>query len=130
MRRRSAAIAALLVLACTGAKGGPQPIAWDREPCGSCRMLISEPGFAAQVIQADGRALSFDDPGCLLSWLGAGGEAREIWLHHVREERWLRAPAVAFIKVARSPMGHNLGAVDPGTPGATSWDAHRPGRTP
>ena len=128
-RRRAAAtiLAALASLlgACGARSEGPQTIAWDREPCGHCRMLVGEKQYAAQAIGLDGRAVTFDDPGCLFTWLDQGGEAKTIWLHHLREERWLRAPSVAFVETERSPMGYRLGAVDPGTAGALGWDDAR-----
>jgi hypothetical protein len=86
-------------------------------------MLISAPAFAAQAVTDDGRALNFDDPGCLLSWLARGGRAKTLWFHHVREDRWLRGDAVAFAEAAPTPMGYGLGAVDPGAPGAMSFAA-------
>ena len=125
-RRVSVWAFAVVLAACAARAPGPQPIAWDREPCTGCHMIIGERGFAAQVLDADGRARSFDDPGCLFTWLDKGGQAREIWLHHLHEDRWLRAPAVAFVRGQRSPMGSGLGAVDPGTAGAVSYaDARR-----
>ncbi len=114
-----------LVAACGTPAGGPQPVAWDREPCGHCRMLVGERSFAAQAIGTDGRAIAFDDPGCLMTWLDQGNQPRELWLHHLREARWLRAPAVGFVEAERSPMGYLLGAVDPGTAGALTWDEAR-----
>jgi copper chaperone NosL len=124
-RHASALLALLLALACGRDASGPQPIAWDREPCGHCKMLVGERAFAAQAIRSNGRAVAFDDPGCLFAWLQAGHETRELWFHHLREERWLRAPAVAFVTTGKSPMGHGLGAVDPATEGAIGLDDAR-----
>jgi hypothetical protein len=87
-------------------------------------MLISDPAFAAQLRAEDGSAESFDDPGCLLASLGERS-AREIWFHHLREERWISGDRVAFEPVARTPMGYGLGAVDAGTAGALDLAAAR-----
>ena len=57
------------LLAACGRSSQPAPIAFDREPCAHCRMLISDPAFAAQLENADGEVASFDDPGCLLAAL-------------------------------------------------------------
>jgi copper chaperone NosL len=124
---RPALLPLLLALALACGRGeGPQPIVWDREPCAHCRMLISEPRFAAQLETASGEVQSFDDPGCLLSALDAGGpRAHRLWFHHVREDRWLDAASVAFEPASDSPMGFGLGAVDAGAPGALSLDEAR-----
>lgn len=119
-------LAACLALAACGPAAGPQPIAWDREPCAHCRMLIGEPRFAAQLTTVDGDVRSFDDPGCLLAALASGDpRVRALWFHHVREDRWLDAAHVAFEEGARTPMGYGLGAVDAGPPGALSLDEAR-----
>jgi copper chaperone NosL len=110
---------AAAVLACAPGDA-PQPIAWDREPCAHCRMLIGDPAFAAQLVTADGVVASFDDPGCLLSAEPDLAAARAVWFHHLREDRWIPADRVGFVRVPRTPMGFGLGAVDASEPGALS----------
>jgi copper chaperone NosL len=105
-----------LLAACEPADG-PTPIAFDREPCAHCRMLISDQAFAAQL-QLDGEdPLSFDDPGCLLRYRAERQpHSRAAWYHHLREARWIPESEVAFVRVPLSPMGYGIGAVDRGTP--------------
>jgi len=105
---------------------GPSPVVYDRAACAACRMHVGEPAFAAQAQLADGQTLVFDDPGCLLQLLPQiEAEVRALWFHHVREDRWLKGDAVAFVAASPSPMGYEIGAVDPGTPGAVSLAAAR-----
>jgi hypothetical protein len=106
-RRRIAWLA--LGLAACGPASGPQPIVYDREPCAHCRMLISEPRFAAQLETQDGEIRSFDDPGCLLADLAAhAGGFRALWFHHVREDRWLdartSAPGSGAVAIGYRPL--------------------------
>ena len=119
-RLRLGFVAALaLAIAGCGPPEGPQAIAWDREPCAHCRMLISEPGFAAQLQLEDGSVESFDDPGCLFARLEARpAPVHALWFHHLSEDRWLPGDGVAFVRVAPTPMDFGFGAVDPGTHGA------------
>lgn len=100
---------------------GPVEIAWDRQACARCNMLVSEPSFAAQLHTEDGEVHVFDDPGCLLLWR-ADHEVpvHATWFHHHREERWLRGEAVGFVETSPTPMGYGLGAVDAGPAGALS----------
>jgi copper chaperone NosL len=101
---------------------GPRPIVWGEEACAHCRMHVSEPRFAAQVVLPEGQALNFDDPGCLLLHLeGAPATGATLYFHHAREERWLQAPRVAFAPGDSTPMGYGLVAVDPGTPKALTF---------
>jgi hypothetical protein len=91
---------------------GPQAIIWDQQACAHCRMLIGEPGYAAQLQTDDGQVLDFDDPGCLLRFVAEQHpHVRQMWFRHAREDRWLRGDAVAFRRVAASPMGWGLAAV-------------------
>jgi hypothetical protein len=84
-------------------------------------MLISEPGFAAQLETEDGEVRSFDDPGCLLADLvSRSPRVRALWFHHAHEDRWLAGAEVAFERAERTPMGFGLGAVDAGVPGTLS----------
>src|SRR5262245_38955530 len=84
------AVVALLLARAESLPAGPQPIAWDREPCGHCHMLIGDKRFAAQIITADGQVVSFDDPGCLTRYVDERKpRVHQTWFHHVREDRWL-----------------------------------------
>lgn len=101
---------------------GPRPIAYDRQTCDRCGMLISDPSFAAQLRSEDGRRLYFDDPGGLLLWEARQDVAVEqAWFHHVREDRWIPRDEVAFVQASETPMGYGLGAVERGTEGAMSY---------
>ena len=116
------AVAAVALQRQSATAHGPRPIAWGKEPCAHCRMLIGEAAYAAQVVLRDGSAKSFDDPGCLLRYLdeAPAGEVVERYFHHGRAPRWLRAPEVVFVHGGPTPMGFGLVAADPGTPDALS----------
>jgi copper chaperone NosL len=123
---RRAALGLAALLAACGPPEGPQPVAFDRELCVHCRMLISDPAFAAQLQTVVGEVESFDDPGCLLARLEARRpRVRALWFHHLREERWIPGDDVAFVRVEPTPMGYGLGAVDAATPHALSLDEAR-----
>jgi hypothetical protein len=103
---------------------GPRPVAWGEAVCAHCRMLVSDPRYAAQIVTADGEVLNFDDPGCLLRHLDdTRPHDASVYFHHSREDRWLKAPAVAFARGDDTPMGFGLRAVDPGSAGAIDYAA-------
>lgn len=107
-----------LLAACRGVPDGVQPIAWDREPCAHCRMVIGEPSYAAQVITSAGDVHSFDDPGCALRWLAAAdAPPHRVFFHHADADRWLPGDQVGFRRGDTTPMGSALGAVERGAPG-------------
>jgi copper chaperone NosL len=120
------ALVALAVARSGGVPDGPQPVVWNREPCGHCRMLVGEPGFAAQLITSDGTVVAFDDPGCLLRFLDERRPAvHRLWFHRHDGDGWLGPDEVAFRREAQTPMGYGLAAVERGAPGALDLEAAR-----
>lgn len=95
----------------------PQPIHLGEDECSHCRMRISDPHFAAQLLTRTGRAYKFDAIECLAAFhLGANmasGDAHSLWVRDFGEpERWIRAETATFLQSERlrSPMGLNLSA--------------------
>ncbi|MDX1649214.1 MAG: hypothetical protein R3263_05100 [Myxococcota bacterium] len=113
----AAALVGLAVLALVRAGSppqGPVEVPLDAATCARCRMLVSDPSFAAQLHTEDGEVRFFDDPGCLLLHLDERApDVHAAWVHHLREARWVPLDRARFVAVPRSPMGHGLGAVGP-----------------
>jgi copper chaperone NosL len=97
----------LLIAACSGGvPNGPQPIAYDKEPCTYCHMLIGDPHYAAQLITADGDVLDFDDPGCLDHYVADHHPSiAHIYYRDAHADRWLTAEEAVFEPGASTPMG-------------------------
>jgi copper chaperone NosL len=113
-----------LAVACHAVPDQPTPIAYDREACAHCHMLIGEPRYAVQLVTRDGLVVDFDDPGCALSYLATARPAvHRLWFHDSRSDRWLAARDVRFVAGAETPMGYGLAAVDAATPDALTLEA-------
>lgn len=105
---------------------GPRPVVWDKTSCAECRMAVSEPAYAAQLQLADGTVLDFDDVGCLFMYLEATAPlVHAVYVHHVREDRWVAREEVGFVAAGPSPMDYGLGAVDRATEGGLDFDEAR-----
>jgi copper chaperone NosL len=102
---------ALVLWRAAAPPAGPVEPAWDRVACARCRMLVGEPGFAAQLHTPAGEVLHFDDPGCLLLYREASGAAGAAWFHDARGPGWLPEADARFVPAERTPMGHGLAAV-------------------
>lgn len=103
-----------------------QPIAWNRQACAHCRMLIGDPHHAAQLVTDDGDVWSFDDPGCALRYIAEHhSRVHRSWFHDSRGDRWLGVDDVGFLTGGSTPMGSGLLAVERGTPGAIDLAAAR-----
>jgi copper chaperone NosL len=100
-----------------------QPVAWNAEACAHCHMLIGDPAFAAQVIDVDGKVLSFDDPGCAASYIRKHRDRiHRAWFHAGQGDGWIALADVGFARVAHSPMGSNVMAVPKTTAGALALE--------
>lgn len=78
-----AVLAAVATMAC--AAPAPGVIQYDADACEHCRMTISDPRFAAQLVTRTGKRYLFDDPTCAAAFVGSGSAAPEdvhsIWMN-------------------------------------------------
>lgn len=103
-RRTVFGLAILAIASCTEATGPIDPV-WGKQPCASCGMLVSDRGYAAEVLAPDGRRSFFDDPGCLVQYLADRKMTPSgAWVRDAHGERWLDARAARYARGARTPM--------------------------
>ncbi|MDH4069061.1 MAG: nitrous oxide reductase accessory protein NosL [Ignavibacteria bacterium] len=67
MSRTAFLLIALLVSSCSPREIEPVPI-YEEDTCSFCRMSISEPRFAAEILSTSSEVYKFDDLGCLRSF--------------------------------------------------------------
>jgi copper chaperone NosL len=111
-QRLRAMVAAIVVVSVSACAIEPQPVHLGSEECAHCRMVITEPQFAAQALNSKGKAFKFDAVECLASWV-ASGEGSAIELHslwvadHSEPSRWLRVEEARFLRsdAVHTPMG-------------------------
>lgn len=111
---RLAAFASALVATACGS--GPRPIELGAEECAHCRMVISDGRFAAQLVTEKGRSYAFDDLGCMLNFMRAGGIAGATgaqWVADFEDDaRWLPVEDAFYVhsEALRTPMSGGLAA--------------------
>ena len=106
-----AAVLLLLALACQ-ADQRPQAIE-AHDTCASCRMAISQPQYAAQVVDREGTAYKFDDIGCMFRYLNNHTfPQRRLYVMDYVNRQWLEAEQAVFVRseAIRSPMAGGLAA--------------------
>ncbi len=98
------AILAVLLLAC--APAGPVAIDTQNDACHWCRMTISDPRFAAQVLVPGEEPKFFDDLGCLASARRQG----KIYVADYDTGAWIPAERAHFERCTAidTPMGSHL----------------------
>jgi copper chaperone NosL len=101
--------------ACTVA--GPRAIAYGRDECAYCHMVVSDSRFAATMVTAKGRTLAFDSIECLAaSWVQSRrafghDAARSLWVSdYAHPGQIITAERARFVRVdgPGSPMGKGL----------------------
>jgi copper chaperone NosL len=105
----------LATTACGGS--GPSVIHYDVDACDHCRMTISDPAFAGQLVMRTGKVYRFDDPSCLVSFMTSGHaastEVDAIWLNdHAHPDGHIEATDAVFVVSdrIRAPMNGRTAA--------------------
>ena len=99
---------AMVAASCARTDAPAEPV-WGKEPCAHCKMLVSQPRYAAQVA-SDGERYFFDDIGCMVLWLDAHKPAERAWVHDATGKTWLDARTARYVGGARTPMDFGLEA--------------------
>ncbi len=90
---------------------------WDKDGCARCRMAVSQPPFAAQLVTEAGLARHYDDLGCLIEDRMAKPELAKAVAYVLQlgsKKVWVRADQVRFNSGARTPMGYGFGIAKDG----------------
>lgn len=112
--------AVLLVAAAllSGCAADSVPIRYGKDTCAHCRMAIADTRFGAELVNAKGKAYTFDAVECLAGYLDrhpANGQSVMWVTDYEHPPRFVRARAAVFVHSPRlrSPMGANLAAFGP-----------------
>jgi len=107
---------AMLLIVLAGCEPTPQPIQFGSEQGDYCRMIITEPQFASQILNKQGRAFKFDSIECMAAYALTADGSDNFHSHWVpnftNPDEWLRAEDAFFLhsETLRSPMGLYLSA--------------------
>jgi copper chaperone NosL len=118
--RRIVGLGAALLLAIVSLGcGEPAPVVirYDSDACDHCRMTISDPAFAAQIVTRTGKVYRFDDPACLARFMSAAhvasADVHSIWMNdHAAPEDRVNARDAVFVVSdrIRAPMNGRMAA--------------------
>lgn len=103
----------VLVLFC--AAGTPQPAELDtaNDTCAGCRMAVSDPQFASQLVAPGEEPKFYDDIGCLATWTNKKAPLPKGAMAYVADHRtkeWVAASGALFVKceAVATPMGSHI----------------------
>lgn len=104
---------ALLALTGCGNKGAePVEINEDTEKCELCNMAVKDDQFATEILLENGKAVVFDDIGCMVKW-EKGNSDKKIEDKFVRDfdsKEWIEMEKATYVfdKEVKTPMGYNV----------------------
>lgn len=105
---------AVLAGACGGGGDKPPDIAYGRDTCAECHMIISEPRFAAAYRTSDGTERKFDDIGDMVAFGVRQNQldGSKVWVHDFETEEWLDARTATYVAgdagAIDTPMGRGV----------------------
>lgn len=96
----------------------PQAIRYNQDACSFCKMTISDPKFAAELVTKKGKVFMFDDVHCLTAHLASHSIPESeigtiVVTNYQNPNEWVKAQEAYFVKSEdlHSPMGGNSAAV-------------------
>ena len=92
----------------------PPEIRYGEDICDQCRMIISEPRYAAAYVTRQSLTRRFDDIGDLLLYHARHREdVLAFWVHDYETEEWLKAPQAFYVMSPElhTPMAHGIVAL-------------------
>lgn len=134
MIRNLAAIVltALLLTGCWDEpETGPVEIIYGRDSGTFCKMIISDPRFAAEIREGKGKKVyKFDDIGDAIHWLKGvtwkQTPETEFWVMDMATgKKWLDARKVWYLPGQHSPMEYGYGAMSEQSAGTISFSDMR-----
>lgn len=96
---------------------GPEPFAFGKDLCHTCKMGIIDPKFGAELITKKGKIYKFDDVSCLKHYLRSNATepsaiSQLLVINYEKENDFLPLEKAVFIlgPAVKSPMGGNAAA--------------------
>ncbi|MBX5445554.1 nitrous oxide reductase accessory protein NosL [Sphaerobacter sp.] len=105
-------LGSVLLVGCGGNDPDKPPeIAYGRDTCARCGMIISEERHAAGLVDASGKQDVFDDAGEMVAFVQEHGLGdRRVWVHDFDSQEWIDGTTAFYVASpdATTPMGTGL----------------------
>jgi copper chaperone NosL len=115
--RLAVVVTACLAAALAGCSSAVSPADLDvrNDACGHCRMTVSDPRFASQIVSPGEEPRFFDDLGCLRAYLEGHPslpDGSQVFVASYRTRAWIPAHAAAYLRsdAIETPMGSHYAA--------------------
>lgn len=95
----------------------PSEIFYGQDICERCKMIISEKDYSAQYILPSGKAMKFDDIGCMIHHIFKDSDGKDeilaIYVFDYNTKQWIDGEKAHYVwsNEIRTPMGHGIVAL-------------------
>lgn len=106
------AAALLLVTACSKTDAKPVAIDDKTDKCDVCSMAVKDNQFATEIILENGKAMKFDDIGCMNKWMEDNKDQKQsiAYVRDYESKKWVDYKKASFVydKTIKTPMAYNV----------------------
>ncbi|MGY3418369.1 copper chaperone NosL [Bacillus mycoides] len=100
------------IVGCGNKKTKPVAINEKNDKCDICNMAVMDNQFATEVILENGKALKFDDIGCMYKWMDEhkNEKTQEKFVRDYNTKDWVVVDKATYIydKSIKTPMAYNV----------------------
>lgn len=107
-------VASVVLGACQQASYEPHAIDHDIDTCEICNMAINDRQAATQIVMEDGRAVKFDDIGCMMQYKEENEDTSDTfhteYINSYDEQGWVEAKESIYVydEDINTPMGNGV----------------------
>lgn len=91
---------------------GPAEVYYGGDICERCKMIISEKDYAAQYQLSNGKAVKFDDLGCMIHYMNEEHDANisSVYVMDYYSKKWIDGHDAYYIwsQDTQTPMGYGI----------------------
>lgn len=105
-------ISLLLISGCGKAENKPVAINEETDKCEICHMAVKDNQFSTEIILENGKAIVFDDIGCMYSWMkeNKNQKVASSFVKDFHTKEWIDPKKASFVydKPIKTPMAYNV----------------------
>ncbi|HDR4448787.1 nitrous oxide reductase accessory protein NosL (plasmid) [Bacillus mycoides] len=100
------------IVGCGNKETKPVAINEKNDKCDICNMAVMDNQFATEVILENGKALKFDDIGCMYKWMDEhkNEKTQEKFVRDYNTKDWVAVDKATYVydKSIKTPMAYNV----------------------
>lgn len=125
LKLSSALVTSFILFSLASCSAQPEPLKLGEDVCHLCKMGIADAKFGSEVITKKGKVFKFDDIGCMIKFMKAGGVEQKdikqtVVINYDKQNDFIATDKAVFVigGSIKSPMNFNIAAFTDATAAA------------